>query len=66
MPCRCRKGKGLRVTNVTTTTTTVAVTVDGGVKFSMTAGGQVRTFGTRLEAEAAAVRSGGGVVRPIK
>lgn len=63
-PCRCRKGKGLRAT-ATTTTKNPGVTTDGGVKFALNAGGEVRTFNTELEARAAKVRAGGvGVIYP--
>lgn len=62
MGCRCRGGKGVRIVNTTTTTKGAAVTTTGGVRFGLQAGGQLRTFATELEANAARVRSGGGEV----
>jgi hypothetical protein len=65
VPCRCRKGSGLRAT---TTTTTIAVTVDGGVEYALLAssGKTLGKFRTELEARAARVRAGGGTIRRLR
>jgi hypothetical protein len=55
MGCNCGKGKNKPAP---------APSEPGGVRFVLTAGGHRQEFGSKLEADAAKARLGGGTVTP--